>query len=252
MRVEAGALEASDAVLGETADGEPEGDVPDPLEPMNRGVFRGNRAIDHVLLDPLTRLYGAIVPDPVKRAVRGVFSNLNQPVVIANDLLQLEPRLAGEATARFLLNTTFGIGGILDPATEAGFEKHHADFGQTLGKAGVGPGLYLVIPLLGPSTARDAVGTVIDLALRPDTWLLPLGPRILLGGTWGITEREHHLESLEALERSSVDFYAAVRTAYWLNREAIVGAGSPAQETPSAREYTGEQVVWAWRKPTAR
>jgi phospholipid-binding lipoprotein MlaA len=189
---------------------------------VNRGIFAGNRAVDRVLLDPVTRFYGWVVPAPVKRSVRGVFTNLNQPGVIVNSLLQLRVRNAGEATARFLLNSTFGFAGIFDPATEAGFEEHHADFGQTLGKAGVGPGFYLVLPLLGPSTARDTVGLAFDMALRPDTWLLPLAPRLVLSGTWGISEREEHLENLEALERSSVDFYAAVRSAYWMHRESLV------------------------------
>jgi phospholipid-binding lipoprotein MlaA len=224
------ALESSDAIFDESFDEEIESTLPDPIEPVNRGIFAGNRIVDRVLLDPVTRFYGWLVPGPVKRSVRGVFANLNQPVVIVNDLLQLEPRRAGEATARFLLNSTFGFAGLFDPAAEAGFEEHHADFGQTLGKAGIGPGIYLVLPLLGPSTARDTVGVVFDTALRPDTWLLPIAPRLLLGGTWGITEREKHLENLEALESSSVDFYAAVRSAYWMSREALVRDSSLATQ----------------------
>lgn len=201
--------------------------IPDPIEPVNRGIFAGNRVFDRVVIDPVTRVYGKIVPGPIKRAIGRMFANLNQPVVIANDLLQLKPRRAGSATARFLLNTTFGWGGLFDPALEAGFPPHRADFGQTLGFYGVGPGIYLVLPLLGPSSTRDAVGTVVDLALRPDTWLLPIPPRLLLGGTWGITEREQHLESLDALEQSSVDFYAAIRSAYWMSREAFVRESRP-------------------------
>lgn len=229
--VEGGALEGSDALLDDAGfDAELETGVRDPIEPVNRRIFAGNRALDRVLLDPLARFYGWILPDPAKRAVRRVFDNLNLPVVIVNDLLQLEGRRAAEATGRFLLNSTFGLAGVFDPAHEAGLEAHHADFGQTLAKAGVGPGVYLVLPLFGPSTARDAVGDLFDVALRPDTWLLPLGPRLLLGGTWGITEREEHRESLEALESSSVDFYAAVRSAYWMNREAMIHGGAPADD----------------------
>lgn len=198
------------------------GVIPDPIEPVNRGIFAGNRAVDRFVLDPVTRTYGRIVPGPIKGAVRNVFDNLNQPVVIANDLLQLEPRRAASATARFLLNSTFGLAGIWDPAEEAGFRPHQADFGQTLGRYGVGPGIFLMLPLLGPSSTRDAFGAMVDLALRPDTWLLPIPPRLMLGGTWGISEREEHLEKLEALEQSSVDFYAAIRSAYWMSREAFV------------------------------
>ncbi|HSJ98924.1 MAG TPA: VacJ family lipoprotein [Myxococcota bacterium] len=208
--------------------------IPDPIEPVNRGVFAGNRVVDRAVLDPVTRLYGRIVPGPIKRAVRGVFDNLNQPVVIANDLLQLRPRRAGSATARFLLNSTFGVAGIFDPALEAGFPPHRADFGQTLGRYGVGPGIYLVLPLLGPSSTRDLVGTLVDLALRPDTWLLPIPPRLMLGGTWGLSEREKHFEALEALEGSSVDFYSSIRSAYWMSREAFVREAEVAGEPGSA------------------
>lgn len=218
---------ASDPLFDETFDAELDPGIRDPIEPMNRRVFSVNRAIERGLLDPVTRAYGALVPGPVKRAVRNVFDNLNLPVVIANDLLQLEPRRAASATARFLLNSTFGIGGIFDPALEGGFAAHQADFGQTLGKAGIGPGLYLVLPLMGPSTARDAFGSLVDMALRPDTWILPLAPRMLLGGTWGITEREQHMASLEALEQSSLDYYVAIRSAYWMSREAFVRDEGP-------------------------
>lgn len=210
------------------------GAIPDPIERVNRRVFAFNRVVDRAVLDPITRAYGRIVPGPVKTAVRNVFENLNQPVVIANDLLQLEALRAASATGRFLLNSTFGLAGVFDPAREAGLEPHQSDFGQTLGRYGVGPGPFLMLPLMGPSSARDAVGTVVDLALRPDTWLLPIPPRLMLGGGWGISEREQHLETLEALEASSVDFYAAIRSAYWMSREAFVRESHPAPATGAA------------------
>lgn len=221
--------------------------IPDPIEPVNRKVFAGNRVVDRAVLDPITRFYGRVVPAPIKRSIRGVFDNLNQPVVIANDLLQLEPRRAASATARFLLNSTFGWAGLFDPASEAGFAPHHADFGQTLGRYGVGPGLYLVMPLLGPSSARDLVGTIVDLALRPDTWLLPIPPRLMLGGGWGISEREEHFEALQALEDSSVDFYAAIRSAYWMNREALVRERGPLRFPGSEGAAAGDEITAAAR-----
>lgn len=226
------ALGSSDEALFDDFDLELEQGIRDPFERTNRQIFAVNRAISRVAIDPVARAYGAVVPYPVRRSVRGVFENLNQPVVIANDLLQLEPGRAAQATVRFLLNSTFGLVGIFDPALEAGFPQHRADFGQTLGKAGLGPGPYLVIPLLGPSSGRDAVGSLVDMALRPDSWLLPLGPRLLLGGTWGITEREAHGESLEALEKSSLDFYAAIRSAFWMSREAFVRDEGPGTIQP--------------------
>jgi len=196
--------------------------VPDPIEPVNRPVFAANMAVDSYFVDPISRAYGAITPDPIKTAVRSIFANLNEPVVMVNKALQLEGKHAAQTLGRFVLNSTLGIGGIFDPAAELGWIERKADFGQTLGSYGVGPGLYLVIPLIGPSTARDAVGTFVDLFLRIDTWLLPLQSQLFLGGGWGITERESRRDELRALRESSLDFYAAVRSAYLQTRAAAV------------------------------
>ena len=194
----------------------------DPLEPMNRPIFAGNMELDRFFIDPVARAYGAITPVPVKRAVRSVFANLNSPVVLVNEMLQLRGRRAAKTFGRFALNSTLGIGGLFDPAAELGWTEHRADFGQTLGRFGVGPGFYLVLPLLGPSTARDALGAAVDLFLRLDTWLLPLQGQLFLGGGFGISERDNRREELRALREGSVDFYAAVRSAYLQTREARV------------------------------
>src|SRR5512134_2673611 len=165
-------------------------EVGDPLEPVNRPIFAGNMALDRVVIDPIARVYGWAVPDPVKRGVRGFFSNLNRPVVFVNELLQLEPVRAAQTLGRFALNSTLGVAGIFDPAAELGWNEHHADFGQTLGMHGVPPGIYHVFPLFGPSSTRDAVGAFVDMFLRVDTWLLPLTGQLMLGGGFGITVRE--------------------------------------------------------------
>jgi phospholipid-binding lipoprotein MlaA len=154
--------------------------------------------------------------------VRGVFSNLNRPVVFVNEVLQCSPRRAAQTLGRFALNSTLGIAGIFDPAAELGWHEHHADFGQTLGKYGVGPGIYHVLPLVGPSTTRDAFGLAVDMFLRLDTWLLPLTGQLMLGGGFGISEREDKADELEELRKSSLDFYAAIRSAYLQSREAVV------------------------------
>ena len=194
----------------------------DPLEPMNRPIFAGNMALDRFLIDPVAHAYGAITPVAVRRAVRSVFANLNAPVALVNEVLQLKGTRAAKTLGRFALNSTLGIGGIFDPAAELGWDEHHADFGQTLGMYGLGPGFYLVIPVLGPSTARDAVGAAVDLFLRLDTWLLPLQGQLFLGGGFGISERDDRREELRALREGSIDFYAAVRSAYLQTREARV------------------------------
>jgi phospholipid-binding lipoprotein MlaA len=194
----------------------------DPLEPVNRPVFAANMAFDRVLIDPIARFYGWAVPAPVKRSIRGVFSNLNRPVVFVNQLLQLHPKGAAETLGRFALNSTLGMGGLFDPAAELGWDEHYADFGQTLGRYGVPPGIYHVLPLLGPSTTRDTVGTAVDLFLRIDTWVLPLTGQFILGGGFGITEREDKREEMEELRKSSLDFYAAVRSAFVQSRDKLI------------------------------
>lgn len=228
------ALLASEDLFSDDFALEFEDEVSDPLERMNRGIFRGNRFLDRVLLDPLARGYRWILPGPVRGAVRGVFENLGSPGVIVNDLLQGEGSRAGDASARFLLNTTVGLAGIWDPATRIGYQAHNSDFGQTLGKAGWETGPYLVLPVFGPNTTRDLVGDVVDLALRPDTWLLPLGSRLVLGSTDGISLKDANLEEINALEASSVDFYTAMRSAYMMDRDAFVlGTDTAARVEPS-------------------
>jgi phospholipid-binding lipoprotein MlaA len=196
--------------------------VGDPLEPVNRPIFAGNMALDRVVIDPIARVYGWLVPDPVKTGIRGVFSNLNRPVVFVNELLQLEPVRAAQTLGRFALNSSLGIGGIFDPAAELGWTEHNADFGQTLGLYGVAPGIYHVFPLFGPSSTRDAVGAFVDMFMRPDTWLLPLTGQLMLGGGFGITVREDKRDELEELRKASLDYYAAIRSAYLQSREQRV------------------------------
>ncbi len=219
--VESAMLE-SDALFEDDFDLPSEGATHDPFERVNRNIFRGNRVLDRMLLDPLTQGYRFLLPGPVRRSIRGVFENLGSPGVIVNDLLQGEPALARDASARFVVNTTVGLAGIWDPATRLGWEAHSSDFGQTLGRAGWQTGPYLVLPVFGPNTTRDLVGDVVDLALRPDTWLLPLASRLVIGSTDGISTRDANIEALNALEASSVDFYAAMRSAFLMNREAFV------------------------------
>jgi phospholipid-binding lipoprotein MlaA len=193
--------------------------VYDPLEPMNRVFFAVNRGFDFVFLDPVSKAYGFLLPDFAKLGVRRMFDNLNSPSILANDLIQLELRDAVVTTLRFVINTTLGLAGFLDPMAENGFPGHHSDFGQTLWRVGVGPGPYFVVPVLGPTTARDGIGTFVDGFFRPQAWLLGPGERLILTTTDGITLREANLEGIEALRESSVDYYSALRGAFVMNRE---------------------------------
>jgi len=194
----------------------------DPLEPVNRGVFGFNEAVYNWVVDPFASAYQWVMPAPGRRAVRRFFVNLGEPVTLVNDLLQLRPLRAGSTGARILINTTAGVGGLFDPAEAWGIERHTSDFGGTLAVYRIGSGPYLVIPLMGPSTARDAFGQLVDGMLRPDTWLLSAGPRLVVAASGGFTTYAIERERLEALRDTSVDFYAALRSAYLMDRDARV------------------------------
>ena len=146
-------------------------------EPLNRGVFQFNTVLDGLLLEPVARLYRMATPEFVRDGVSNFLANLTTPVVLANDLLQGEFKRAELTLGRFMLNTILGLGGgLIDVGGQLGMpQRHFEDFGQTLAVYGTGPGPYLVLPLLGPSTGRDATGRVVDLAFDPD-YPCPLAP----------------------------------------------------------------------------
>ena len=164
-------------------------------------------------------------------------------------------RCAGLTFSRVLVNSTAGAFGLLDPATEFGIKRHHADFGQTLAKAGVGSGPYLIIPVLGPTDLRDGVGDVTDNLLHPLAFFLGLGfmQRLTYGGSSGLSTREANYEALKALSESSLDYYAALRNAYYQARTAEIWEGKPAPEPrrricDSMRARLSRQP---WRVPVA-
>jgi phospholipid-binding lipoprotein MlaA len=197
---------------------------PDPYERLNRGTFALHQGIDGWVIGPVARGYGHVTPSFVKAGVRNFFANLDAPADLVNDLLQGEWLDAGSTLARFTINTVAGVGGLFDTAAALGIEPHDSDFGQTLAKTGVGSGPYLVVPLLGPTTVRDGFGALVDAALNPTIYLV--GPSLILvsasieaGGT-GLAEREARDEDLRLLEETSVDHYAALRNAYYQNRQA--------------------------------
>jgi phospholipid-binding lipoprotein MlaA len=198
---------------------------PDPIESANRGIFAFNRQVDKWILDPVTKAYRYVVPKPVRVALSRVFINLSSTKTIVNDFLQLEWEDATVSTTRLVLNTTIGIAGLFDVAAKIGLEGHNSDFGQTLALAGVPSGPYLVVPVLGPSNVRDGLGTVIDGFFQPTYYIigpanLLIGPTeiLLYTGTSGISTRDRHYLALKALEDSSVDFYATLRSGYYQQR----------------------------------
>jgi phospholipid-binding lipoprotein MlaA len=208
----------------------------DPVEPFNRGAFAVHQAIDRNVLVPVARGYRAAVPAPVRTGVRNVLANLRSPVILANDLLQGEPRRAGDTLGRFLVNSTLGVGGIFDVAgNRLGVRGHTEDFGQTFARWGVGEGPYLFIPVLGPSNPRDLTGFGLGIAADPLLWI-GQGAAVdgLLYGRTGATvvdTREDLLDTTDDVERSSLDPYATYRSAYRQRRRAEIenraGGGTP-------------------------
>ena len=211
--------------LDDELDRQPAG-FPDPFERVNRGTLRVNQGIDRWFLDPVTRVYRFLVPDPARQALRRVLTNLNSPAVMVNDILQGEWKGAGTTVARFVLNSSVGVAGILDPAARLGVAGHSADFGQTLAIAGVGSGPFLVLPVLGPTTTRDGVGFLVDVFFRPATWVLGPADQLfyvtIAGSSEGLAARDAYADALELLHESSVDYYAALRNAYYQNRTAQI------------------------------
>jgi len=200
----------------------------DPLEPFNRSMFAFNEQVDKYVLSPVAHGYRAVTPKPVRTGVSNVLSNLNAPVVFVNDVLQASPKRAGTTFARFGINSTIGVAGIFDVASGAGLKKHSEDFGQTLGRWGVGQGPYIVLPLLGPSTIRDATGQVVDVAFNPLNYAEFDGDdatRIGIGVLEVVSARESAIEAIDDIYETSIDPYVSIRNGYLTFREGAVRNG---------------------------
>ena len=203
----------------------------DPIEPFNRAMLKFNRVIEKGIIKPVTIVYRAILPRPVRRGITNFLWNLESPVIFANDLLQGESGRAWDTTRRFVINSTVGIAGLFDVAKHLGIERHDEDFGQTLAVHGVGEGPYLVLPLFGPSNPRDGIGLIVDILLDPFAWLLRIKDadalRITRTLVDGLDTYDRHLEDIEALEEASLDYYATLRSAYRQNRNSEIRNGKP-------------------------
>lgn len=205
-------------------------DPGDPLEPINRVVYRFNDGLDKVLIKPLAKGYRAITPKPVDRGVTNFFGNLGDVGSAVNNMLQLKLGRAANDVGRVLVNTTVGIVGVMDVASNLDMPKSGEDFGQTLGTWGFGNGFYLVLPVLGPSSARDTVGLVADWYLDPVTYVEGGEVRWSLVGLRLIDHRADLLGSSRVLEQATWDPYAFVRDAYLQKRRNDVYDGNPPPE----------------------
>jgi phospholipid-binding lipoprotein MlaA len=194
----------------------------DPLEPMNRVFFDFNQRLDRHAALPAATFYTSAVPRPVRGTVHNVLNNLGGPVTTVNDVLQLEFENAGIAAGRFLVNTTIGILGIFDVATDWGMPQRHRDFGETLGVYGVPPGPYLVLPFRGPTAVRDLAGSYVDGYFTPLRYARYTGRNyvgFVRSSLGSIDNRSANIITYRDIERASVDYYATMR-AYYLQRRA--------------------------------
>ena len=199
----------------------------DPLEPMNRAIYSFNDGVDKAIFKPLAEGYRAVLPAAVRNGIGNFFANINDVLIALNNLLQGKIINAVSDLGRVVVNTTVGILGLMDVATEFGLEKHNEDFGQTLGYWGIGDGPYLVIPLLGPSNVRDAVGKVVDFKTDPVTYVESMRARNVLWGVRLISHRADLLDTSKILDTAALDPYEFLRDAYLQRRRNLVHDGSP-------------------------
>lgn len=199
----------------------------DPLEPMNRAFYSFNDGVDKAVLKPVAEGYRAVLPSFARTGISNFFANINDVLIALNNLLQGKIVNAISDVGRVVVNTTIGVLGLMDPATEFGLEKHNEDFGQTLGHWGIGDGAYLVIPFLGPSNVRDAVGRVVDFKTDPLTYVNHMRTRNVLWGTRLISQRADLLDTSKILDTAALDPYEFLRDAYLQRRRNLVYDGSP-------------------------
>ncbi len=202
----------------------------DPLEPMNRSIYKFNDAVDGTVLKPMANGYKAVVPSPVRQGVSNFFSNIGDVWSMINHALQFEIVNAGKTAVRLGINTIFGIGGIFDIATDAGIQPPKADLGQTLGKWGVPSGPYVVIPILGPSSVRDGTGTVTATYYDPVNRVSDNATRNVLTVTRLVDIRTQLLNATDAVDAIALDKYSFIRDVYLKRRQNMIKPQKPAND----------------------
>ena len=210
----------------------------DPFEPTNRTVFNVTQKVDKYVLKPVAKGYVAVVPQPARDGVHNALTNLDEPVTLGNNLLQGHVGAAGKTVARIVINSTVGIGGLVDVAGKIGIQDDPQDLGITLGKYGLPDGPYLFLPLVGPSSPRDTIGYVGDIFMDPFLYVRFPGRHTLIYVRQGVSIidlRAQNLDTLDQIERTSVDFYATTRSLYRQHRNAQINGNTqaPTQNLPN-------------------
>ena len=208
----------------------------DPFEPTNREIFAFDIAVDKAVAKPAATFYRSAVPEPARQGVHNALTNLNSPVVFVNDVLQGDGEKAVNTFGRFMVNSTVGLAGLIDVASNWGIPGHENDFGITLGKGGVQEGSYLVMPFVGPKPPRDLLGDGVDIAFDPltyMTWNNSTLYTMIRSGLTILDKREATLDTVDAIERTSIDFYATSRSLYRQNRNAQIRGEAANEDLPN-------------------
>ena len=203
----------------------------DPWESWNRGVYKVNDKLDRAIARPVARAYVSVVPQTLRTGVSNFFDNLGMPTVMINDALQGKILASFTDLGRFVMNSTFGLGGLFDPASRAGIPHNNEDFGQTLGKWGVHPGPFIELPILGPSDLRDGPSKLVDAYTNPQQYIKNTGIRWGLYGAY-LVETRAALLSLDDTLKTIFDPYAFIRDAYLQRRAYLVADGKVADDAP--------------------
>tara|TARA_B100000401_G_scaffold424295_1_gene352929 strand:+ start:79 stop:804 length:726 start_codon:yes stop_codon:yes gene_type:complete len=222
------------------------GEVKDCFETVNRGIFAFNQAIDGLVFEPLAKGY-LYLPSPIRTGTSNFVGNLSTLLTIPNNILQGDLGLAGKNGLRFIVNSTVGIIGIFDPASAIGLNSYEKeDFGQTLGSWGVGEGCYIVLPVLGPSTARDAIGSLgnymggdawYNVTVKNDTHYFSDFDYYASKGAGGVDFRAKNFEDINNLEENSIDFYASVKSLYLQDRRKRIANATGATQTQDDSDW---------------
>jgi len=218
------------------------GQISDPWEGFNRGTFSLNKGLDRAIVRPAAMAYRRALPKEAREGVHNVLTNLGAPVVFMNDVLQVQPTAAGATVVRFGVNTTVGVLGVFDVASQMGVYGHRADFGQTLGRYGVGTGPYVYLPVFGPSSVRDTVGLVVNLAANPLNYArfdgdVAAKSTVVVGGA--LDTRVSLDKDLRDLQRSATDPYVTTRSIWVQNRRAFI-RGDKAEDVQALPDFPAD------------